>query len=1214
MLYRGYHARMNLKQGWLRTTLISLVAVAVSVVVLLGGLALWLPGFAKTKIAELIQQELGRSASLAEPKIELFSLTGPRVQIDDFKLAGQAPGTTLFSFKRLVVQASWRSITSLAPVINGIELDEPAIALARSAQGAYNIQDIIDKLASKPPSSDPTPAFSLANLVLKRGNIRFDDQAKAVVHEVKNIGLQVPFLSSLPVYQKVNVVPKLEAIIDGAPLSFDGETLPFDPAHTSLLKIKLDQVNLPRYLAYSPVVLPVKVVGAQLNTNLAVRFSQPPNQPASVQITGNATLDRVAITDRADAPVLAFEQLLLDGLQTEPMQQSLQVASIKLTKPVLKVERRSEAGGFFESVTRELAKPAAQAQASSKAASPGKPEPAAKPWRWSVASVAVIDGKVDVNDAAVAPQPLPKPLAIQASPLNLVVEGLSSEPSSRAKYQANTALGGGETIALDGTLGLNPLAVEGQAALGEVQLKNWWWVAAPHLALDASSGKLGGKITYGLKTSPAGNVLTLSNLGVQLEQVALQQTWDKKELLKLASMDLQVPGIDLAKQAVRVGAFKLQGARLLVERNRAGVLNFSSMVRKPAAGAKAQTGGTQESAAPAWAIDLDSVVIDQSAVRVRDISARGEADLDISAIQFKAERLTTRALTSTKERGRIELNARLDKAGALRVAGPVGLEPMGAQLDVDIKALPVLPAQPYFTEYVNALVSSGALSTKGRVSVEPSGIGFKGDISLADFAAVTKEANEDLLRWKSLFVGGLDLRVAPFALAINEVALADFYSRLIISPQGRFNLQDVLVKREEAAPASKEAPAVAAPSPAVTAPPPDIKVGKITLANGNIDFTDLFIRPNYSANLTSMNGGLSGLSPQTSGDLELRGKVDNAGSVEIVGKLNPLGRDLFLDLTSKARDIDLPRLTPYSAKYVGYGIEKGKLSVTLRYFIEGRKLNAENNVVLDQLTFGEKIDSPTATKLPVLFAVSLLKDRNGVIDINLPISGSLDDPQFSVAGLVWKVIGNLIVKAVTAPFSLLASLAGGSAELSNVEFAAGQSSLDEAAKARLTTLGKALADRPALRLDLAGRVAPEEDREALRGAQLQRLVKAQKLKETVAAGSNAGAIDQVQVSPQEYEKFLRLAYRQSDVPKPRNAVGQLRDLSREEMETLLLTNIKVEDSDLLNLANARAQSAKDHLVEQGKIPGERLFLTAPRLNADGIKAGSKPTQVELSLK
>ena len=221
------------------------------------------------------------------------------------------------------------------------------------------------------------------------------------------------------------------------------------------------------------------------------------------------------------------------------------------------------------------------------------------------------------------------------------------------------------------------------------------------------------------------------------------------------------------------------------------------------------------------------------------------------------------------------------------------------------------------------------------------------------------------------------------------------------------------------------------------------------------------------------------------------------------GHIAPFGKELSLDIAAKAHDIDLPALSTYSVKYAGYGIEKGKLTFDVRYQVENRKLTAENHLVLDQLTFGERVESPTATKLPVLLAVALLKDSRGVIDIRLPIGGSLDDPKFSVGGLVIRVIVNLIAKAVTAPFALLAAAFGGGEELSTLTFAAGSAELAPEAQKRIDTLGKALADRPGLKLEVGGHADPAGDREALRHAVVDDAIKRAKMKALVSGGYGA---------------------------------------------------------------------------------------------------------------
>jgi hypothetical protein len=260
------------------------------------------------------------------------------------------------------------------------------------------------------------------------------------------------------------------------------------------------------------------------------------------------------------------------------------------------------------------------------------------------------------------------------------------------------------------------------------------------------------------------------------------------------------------------------------------------------------------------------------------------------------------------------------------------------------------------------------------------------------------------------------------------------------------------------------------------------------------------------------------------------------------------------------------------------------------------------------------VESPTATKLPVTLAVALLKDRNGVIDINLPISGSLDDPQFSLGGIIFKVIINLIAKAVTAPFALLGSLFGGGEELAYLEFAPGSAALASGEQPKLKSLARALTERPGLKLDIAGRSEPQADREGLKRAAIDGKVRAQKFNDLRRAGAAPASADALSVEPAEYEKYLRRAYGEEKFAKPRNALGFAKELPVAEMESLMLANTPVAEDDLRLLANARAQAAKEWLIAEGKVPAERVFLIAPRLGAEGINDKGKPTRADFALK
>ncbi|MBA3905063.1 MAG: hypothetical protein C0522_15530, partial [Rhodocyclaceae bacterium] len=334
-------------------------------------------------------------------------------------------------------------------------------------------------------------------------------------------------------------------------------------------------------------------------------------------------------------------------------------------------------------------------------------------------------------------------------------------------------------------------------------------------------------------------------------------------------------------------------------------------------------------------------------------------------------------------------------------------------------------------------------------------------------------------------------------------------------------------------------------------------------------------------------------------DLELRGRAEGSASLEITGKLNPLAKPLALDIQGKVRDLELPPLTPYSVKYAGHGIERGKLSMDVSYkVLPNGQLTASNKLVLNQLTFGDPVEG-APNSLPVKLAVALLSDSRGVIDLDLPISGSLNDPQFSMSGLIVRVIVNLIGKALIAPFSLLSG--GGATDLSQTEFAPGSAAIEAAAAERLDKLAQALNDRPGLSLTITGWAQMDAERAALQAQALERALLAERRRElrrqqNAVARKQAEALNDVeQLSDADRERLLSQVYKASNLPKrPRNLLGMLKDIPPVEMRAMLLASYEVKEEAVRQLALARAVALRDALIAR-KVPNERIFLASARL-------------------
>ena len=685
---------------------------------------------------------------------------------------------------------------------------------------------------------------------------------------------------------------------------------------------------------------------------------------------------------------------------------------------------------------------------------------------------------------------------------------------------------------------------------------------------------------------------------------------DLGERFRVGRMTIKDVRVDLPAHRIEIAEVTNSQTRARMLRNKAGNIEW---VSSPLLKTIRATDAKAQDERP-WIGKVAKLNIEDLGFRFEDQAIQPAATQELDGFNLHGENLTN----EPGKKGTISLKSKINKKGSLNVDGNVQIYPLDVALKVETIAIPLLPLQPYFAERVNIALTRGLVSNKGEATalIDKGGLkaSYKGTVTLGDFLAVDKENSADFLKWKSLFLGGIDFRLEPMAINIGEIALSDFYSKLILNQSGRLNVQDIVRQ-----PAAGTVPVTVAnvAKPNEEKPPAKplipIKIAKITLQNGTINFSDFFVKPNYTVNVGKLGGRITGLSStaETIADLDLRGSYANSAPVKIVGKLNPLAAKSFLDIKADVTGIDLVGFSPYSGKYAGYNIEKGKLSLNLAYKLENNQLTAENRLFIDQFTFGDKVDSPTATSLPVNLAISLLKNNRGEIDLNLPISGSLDDPQFSIGGLILKVIGNLFIKAVTSPFALLGSMFGSGEELSNVEFAAGRANINQAAGKKLEMLAKALTERAALKLEITGRADPEADKDGIKRVILERAMKAEKLKDLLKKGGEGESLDSIEITSDEYKTYLTRAYKEAKFPKPRNMVGLQKELPVDEMEKLMLTNARAADEDIRQLAKQRAENVQGWLIEQGKVLPERIFLLPPKAEAD---EKAKATRADFSLR
>ncbi len=1159
----------------------------VAVALILCGIAAWqVPKVLHNVLTQDVAKMLGRDVAVGKITFNPFTLT---VRARDLAVAQPGSQTPLFTASEVNVSAAWSSLFWFAPVVDRFTLRSPTLSIVREDVTRFNFSDVQQRVAEmtatkpdEPPKPDEgLPRFSLNNMVIEGGVVTLDDKVTGRKQVIDELAVGVPFISTFGYATDIDVQPRLHLRINGSPFDLTGVARPFDKVPSSTLRVAFTGLQLEKWADVWPMPLPFKLERALLDSNLQIVFEQPKDAPPKIRVVGDLGLRQFDLRDSAGESLAAWSALTVSRLELEPIARQVYVGDVGLWAPQVYARRYSNQHLNWQDVVdklKQLGGPAPAAQpAATTAAKPGTQQgaPAANP-----AVPATADPAQAAKPAATDPAQAAKPAPAGATADTPPAADAPPKPAAPAEWK----------VTLDAF----------NIHEGELYVT------------DAIS-----KLDY-----------TLTGLAVTVEGVALPQV--KGEPINLwLTVDNSTDGGGIrAKGPLVLQPLSLE---LAVRMGNVALAPFAPAVRSlsPILLQDGRLGLT----AQVHVLDKNGV-IDASATGVRaelaQFKARDETlnpalDVALQQLVVTADRLAMGpgASNFTLAAAGIQGGGKLDLKGAFTP------QPLTLKTSVDLSGLNVASFAPYFASSLNATVRAITLGAKGDAEFAaangsaPMKAGWKGGVEVTDVDLQDRVNKDDFLNWKRLGFSGMNIAVAgeKIVAGLGDIALDDFYGRILLNAQGRLNVMDLVaapgqaggsITQDTQTPGRRaEAPAPAAKGGGM----PDISLNSVTLTRGRMTFTDRFVKPNYVAELSSIDGSITAVSstnPQPA-KVKVTGRVYTTAPLSISGVVQPFAKFLSLDLKASAKGVDLPRFNTYSAKYVGYPIKRGKLSVDLEYKIKDRALQATNHVVLNQLTFGDKTNSPDATKLPVLLAVALLKDSRGNIDINLPISGSLDDPEFSVGGIVVRVLLNLVVKAVTSPFSLLASAFGGGEELSYVEFAPGSAVLTEDTQQRIETLTKALVDRPALKMDLSGRADPKTDLDGLRQAWVDAQIRLAKARDVAPRGKKPNPAG-VEVSGAERAKYLEKVYDDTDIKdKPRNFIGMAKSVPPQQMEEMLRAAAPVGDEQLRQLADARAQAVYEKLQAQEGL-ADRVFIVAPQLDADGIKDEGLPSRVDFSLK
>ena len=872
---------------------------------------------------------------------------------------------------------------------------------------------------------------------------------------------------------------------------------------------------------------------------------------------------------------VGFERLYVN-LQTDSLwTKALHLADVQLDKP--KTELLFSKDGSLN-LTQLFKLPASE---------PTPAEPDSKPFPVRIDNIKLADGYLHFTDMRPS-----EPIEFLYDSMDLELKNLSTLPDDNADMTLVAAGPAGGRIDWSGTLSLVPITSTGKLKVTDGQMKVWWPYVRDALPLALEDGVLNFSTDYTLNLSKE-TEMVLSNASASIAPLKINAL-DGRPLVRLERLDVSDTHIDLAKQQVVVGKVNSQNLETWAAREKDGQLDWQKLFAGQPAKTPTKTDEVVTVEAPKaapvapgkpWEVLLKDVDLRDYRVHLADKEPKKPVALDIGPLNLNLKNFDS----LNRSPFTLSLDTGVGKQGKLTASGDVNLSPVSARLKVTTKDIDLRIAQAYIDPFIRLELRSGMLGSDLAVnlkSTEPLAFTVEGRAQVDQLHTLDTLKDRDFLKWQKVVLENLKYQHGD-SLSVARVNLEKPYVRFMINDDRTTNVDDLLIPQ----PAGSSTKSTSRKNK-----PLGIHIGAIAINDGSANFADFSLTPNFQTAVQQLNGQVGTIDSRNAkpAPVNIAGKVDRYAPVTIKGSVNPFDPMASLDIATSFKRVELTTLTPYSGKFAGYRIRKGRLNLDLHYMISNGQLKAENKLVVEQLQLGEKVDSPDAVDLPIKLAIALLKDTDGKISIELPISGDLNNPQFSVMPIIWQTVRNLVLRAAQAPFKFIGGLinGGGAEDLGTVSFAPGSSELSPEAQKALNTLAQALKERPALRLEIEGTAAQSSDGPLIAKERLEREFQYNYYKILQRRGDKVPAKAGLLTVPEsEKGPLLEGIYRTRLKQQP---PAEWADLSRDEraanMTAALIDFWSKSEVLLRQLGQERASSIKDYLVDKGQLADDRVYF------------------------
>ncbi len=859
---------------------------------------------------------------------------------------------------------------------------------------------------------------------------------------------------------------------------------------------------------------------------------------------------------------------------------SLKIDEVLLKSPFISVKRDSKADFNFSDLISQEEKPKEKEE-------PGSDEI----FPITIAKIAISEGKISWSDNLHG-----KVHQENIQPLNLSVTNFTTIVDKQSKLGFSLKFASGGQFDWQGDLTLNPLHSSGHIELNNVDFHRVWELfLQPSVNFTIAKGSELIKADYQLDASGEEMQLLVNNADISLLDIQLAGKTAKETLINIPEFKISGISLDLLKQNVEINEISSKNAKFKAWLNTDGSLNYQQLFA-PVNDSTPKTSPAPVSAednSKPWNVLVKKLEVNEYGFSFTDKTLSPPHSTTLSSINLSSSKLTTKQGVALP----FDLALLLNKSGSLKVKGNAVLEPLSSNIQLTIGNIALKDFQPYVSQFARLDILSGLFNVNANIALKqqkdmPLAVTFKGDSHIDKLHTRDQISNKDFVNWKRLSLNKIDLDVAANRYDIGSIKIDQPYARILIRKDKSINITDIAIEKDKA----KKAAENKQPAEEGMTDKPSFKIARFSMANGVMDFTDKSLILPFAAHIKHLKGSVKGISSKKNATIKvaLDGRVADFAPVTIKGKITPDRGNS--DFKIAFDSMPLPLMTPYMAEFAGRKIEKGNMTLKFEYKIKNKELTASNNLLIDQLVLGDEVENPDAVSLPLGLAIALLQDGDGKIILDVPVTGDLDNPEFSVGSIIVDALVNVLTKIIASPFNAIASLIGSDEDISKVEFTAGEAVLDEKQLKKLDGLAAALTERPALKLEIKGAAYSKQDWPQMQVAALDKQILQLRADELTKDGNKDAIPKQLAHSDKEYQRLLADLFI-SKFPDlaDRSLFGTPRLINSETenfyevAQNKLASMISPNNQELHKLAASRAKAIAKHLVEK-KIEIKRVFL------------------------